>query len=204
LRRARVDDVHRRVAGDGRDLGHLAREVGREIRLRQDHDGRGSALARHEQIPFEPARAEIGVEPHDHEDHVDVGGHHLLVGDLTGHLPREAAPPRQHRHDVAVSGLATLAHDDPVADRRELGPARGVVLQPSGGGHLQLAVLDIHPVDVVELDRHAPRTAVAPSAPLVEVAREVVAPAQVAQWHRFIIRVLQEPAQDRRCPSISP
>ena len=102
--------------------------------------GVGAALARQQQVALEAARAEVGVERHDQEDDVHVGGDDLLVGDAAGHLAREPAAARQHVHDRRAVLVAPRPDHDPVADRRQLAAALGVVLQPARHDGLDLAV----------------------------------------------------------------
>ena len=104
----RAEHVHRqRRRPTAATSATQRRQVGAEIGLGQQHDRLGAALARQQQIALEPPRAEVGVERHDDEHDVDVGGDDLLVGDVAGDLAREAAAARQHRDDRAAVLVGT-------------------------------------------------------------------------------------------------
>ena len=81
----RADDVNRHVARQHRHLRHPRRHIVGNVGFREQHYGRGAALARQEQIPLETPQAEVGIERHDDEDDVDIGGDDLFVGHLPGH-----------------------------------------------------------------------------------------------------------------------
>ena len=71
------------------DLADPCRQVGAKIRLGEQNDRRGAALARHQQVPLETTRVVVAIQSHDDEDDVDVGGDDLLAGRLAGRAPRE-------------------------------------------------------------------------------------------------------------------
>ena len=94
-----------------------------QIGLREDNDRRGAAFVREQQIPLEAPNTEVGVEAHDDEDDVDVGGDHLFIGHRPSHPARERAAPRQHRDNRALVLIRPAAYGDPVTDSRQLAPA---------------------------------------------------------------------------------
>jgi len=110
----RLEHVHWKVACDLSGLIDNRRYVGAEIRLGQENDRRGSAFARHQQVPLEATQVEVGIESHHDEDDVDVRCDHLLAGDVARPAARERAAPRQHGDDDRAMRVP-LPHDDPVA-----------------------------------------------------------------------------------------
>ena len=88
LARFRIEHVHGRIRGNRLRLGHPCVNVFANVRLRQQHHRRRPAFTCQQQIALEPPGAEVLVEAHDDERHVHIGRHHLLVGHVAGHPPR--------------------------------------------------------------------------------------------------------------------
>ena len=123
--RFRIHDVNGDRAGHGDDLRDARADLLGEIGLREDNDRGGAAFVREQQqIPLEAPHAEVGVEPHDDEYDVDVGGDHLFIGHRPSHPARERAAPRQHRDNRAPFLIRLAAYGNPVTDSRQLAPAR--------------------------------------------------------------------------------
>ncbi len=183
----RADHVHGHVAGHSPDLCDLRRQVGRKIGLGQHDDRCGPALASEQQVALEATQREIGVEPHDDEDDVDIRGDHLLVGDLSGHLPGEPRAPRQHRDDRAAVLVGSPADGDPVAHGRKRGAVFRSVLEAAGSRRVELAVVDVDAIVVVELDGDARRLEIGAHHVLSEVPRKRLVPPQLVQPHRLIM-----------------
>ena len=74
-----------------------------EIRLVQDDHRRGAALPGDDEIALEPAGVEVVIETADEKDRVDVGGHDLFLGRITGRTTREPAGPGKNGLDAGVA-----------------------------------------------------------------------------------------------------
>ena len=183
--------MHRDVPGRSHHLGDVCRQIRTQVGLRQQHHGGRTALSPHQQIALEPADAEVVVERHHGEDHVNVGGDDLLIGDVAGHPPRKAAPSREHGDDGAAVFVRLFAEDDPIANDRQLTTAFRAVLEASGEHGLDLAILDADTIQVVEPDDDAPRLEACLPGPRVEVSCSALVPAQVIKRHRSARRNAQ-------------
>ena len=111
-RGARAHDRHA-------DRGALDRlEQRRQIRLRVDlvqhDDGLGAAVPDGRDVALEPALVELAVHGRNDEEHVDVGGDDLRLGERTRRAPHQRRAPLEH----VLNRRAILAVDDgdPIAD----------------------------------------------------------------------------------------
>ena len=117
------------------------------------------------------------VERHHGEDHVDIGGDDLLIGDVAGHPARKAAPAREHGDDGPAVFVGRFAKDDPITNDRQLTSTLGAVLETSGEHRLDLATLDADTIQVVEPDNDAPRLEACLPRPRLHFSSPSVVPA---------------------------
>ena len=103
-----------------------------EVALRQQHHRLRAALAGENDVPLDSSEIQILVERGDDEDDVDVRGEHLLLGRLPGGLARELRPAGDERDDRSRLLVLARGHGDPVADHREVGRRRRLVVQTAG------------------------------------------------------------------------
>jgi hypothetical protein len=101
------------------------------------------------EVPLEPPRVEVAVEPGDEEDGVDVRDQHVLLGPEPRRLPRDLRPPREDGLDRRPPA-ARVADGDPVADRghaahelvvAELAPGVGEALVAGAADEVAAPVL---------------------------------------------------------------
>ena len=117
----------RHAPSDRLDLDTALVHVVADIGLVEDDDRVDPARPRDGQVPLDPPKVEVVVEPRDEERNIDVRGHDLLVVE-TGAATRavgghstERRTPRQDRSD-----RATLVEGDPIADDREVHGGQGL------------------------------------------------------------------------------
>ena len=131
------DRVHWHAERDRLDLEHLQLDILGEVGLRQHDHGLRTAFPRQRQIALQPAQVQILVQRAEQEDGVDVRCDDLLLRRRPGDLARERRPSRQHGLDRP--GLLERAVSDghPVADRREVAEAVGLVeRRPAGSARI--------------------------------------------------------------------
>jgi hypothetical protein len=185
--------VNRGPSGHRGDLRNPRLSRVTQIRLGQQDDRGSAALAREQQITFEPPETEVGIERHDDEDDVDIGGHHLFIGDVPGGLTGKAAAPRQDRDDRAAWFAGTAAHDDPVTDSGQFAAEVGLMLEAPGQHRLELAVLHVNAIDMIELDEDTRRLDVGRIRPLAPRGRVGFIPPECVEPHSSSL-----PCQGRR------
>ena len=101
----------------------VVREV-REVRLRDDHERRGTGVPGRDQRPFEPVVRERTVHRNDDPDDVHVGAKDLrLGGGLEGTLAAQLRVARQDAHDGGLP-RRVRAQPDPVPGGGKLPAAR--------------------------------------------------------------------------------
>ncbi len=84
---------------------------------------------------LEPPDIEIGTRIGDHHDCVDIAGDDLFLGTFPRRLAREPRSARKHRPDHRLGpGLHVERH--PIAHRRQVGVALGIVPDLPGENHL--------------------------------------------------------------------
>ena len=138
-----LDLVHHRV--------HVVAQVG----LVEDDDRAGPAFVRGGQVPFQPAQAEVGVQPHHQEHRIDVCRDDLLVGLVARDFAGELAAPRQDGMDDGPSARDERPEHDPVANGRELPPRDNPVAEAASHGGQQVRMARVHRVDMLVLEGDA-------------------------------------------------
>ena len=146
---------HGHPSCDRLDLRH--RSLGNLVKVGfRQHDHRPCpALPGQNEVALEPPQAEILVHRGNEECNVDVGCQYLLFGGLPGGLARELRVPRQDRGDRACRCFGSGAHDDPVADNREVGSCRCLVNQAARNLTAKLAEFRQDVVGAAMLHRDA-------------------------------------------------
>ena len=87
-----------------------------QVELRQDDDRVGAAVPGRHEVALETAHVEVGIEPGEEQDGVDVRGEYVFLRFEPRRLARDLRLAREDRLDRrAVSGR--VADGDPVADR---------------------------------------------------------------------------------------
>ena len=135
--RADIDARRDGLGGDPLALG-VRGDVGL---VEQDDRGRAAAPG-HREVALEAAEVEVAVEARDDERHVDVRGEDLLAGEggtVVAGAPAErgAAGEDGLDDDGAVAPGAGRRH--PVADRRQVAGAEGLVAEPARDDRLAVA-----------------------------------------------------------------
>ena len=130
-------------------------DVGAQVGLGEDDDRVGAALPGQRHVALDPADVQVLVERRDEEEHVDVGGDHLLGGLVPGLLSAEGRPAREDGLDGARSAPAGTVVRDPVADGGQVGGRVGGMAEPAADVGPHLALLAEEDVRAPVLDRDA-------------------------------------------------
>ena len=110
-----LTDKHRDTERDRLCLRELVGVV-EQVELRQDDDRVGAAVPGGDEVALETAHVEVGIEPGEEQDGVDVRGEYVFLRFEPRRLARDLRLAREDRLDRrAVSG--SVADGDPVADR---------------------------------------------------------------------------------------
>ena len=105
-----------------------------EIGFVQNDHGLGAAFPCDGEIAFDAAQVEILIESGDEQHRVDVRREDLLRAGATHGSTRKLGAPRQHRMDISACFAGPNPHDDPIAHRREIRAANGIMQQLAGAG----------------------------------------------------------------------
>ena len=116
--------MHGDLADRGRHLGHGPGDVGMEVALVEHDDRPRAAPLGHDEVAFDRPQLQRGVEAKHDEHEVDVRGDHLFLGPAARRLAGKRAVPPEEAADLAAVPGRSDAHGDPVADGRQLIPAR--------------------------------------------------------------------------------
>jgi len=75
------------ILGSDRFRSRLVLLIGKQISLIDQHDSLCPAAADDREIPFHPAKIEIGARIGNHDDDLDIGGDHLFLHAFSGGFP---------------------------------------------------------------------------------------------------------------------
>lgn len=159
-----------------------------KVSLVEDDHRLGSAGSGRRQVALNPAEVEIGVEPRDDKERVEVAREHLLIALLAGCGAREGGAAWQHgmdvrrRQSIHPRGVVALPDRDPVAHGRQLGARFGLVQQPAGADGGDFAAFAQEHVGMLVLEGDA-RGQQAGLGMELERAGEVLVPAERREVH---------------------
>jgi hypothetical protein len=118
--------------GPGHHIGQVQAKFFGQVGLVQQHHRPRAAFPRHDQVALDAPLVVVAVEAADDEEHIDVGGQHLLANLALRLLAAELRPALKHLGD----DRGIVAQHHPVAHRR---PQQRVAPQEAADAGIHLA-----------------------------------------------------------------